>query len=205
MFLLNLLLGYGLSEIWGVLNALQIVAFHIYIEVMIPTNVSVFFEFIMDMADFNIISKEEIYQIWPSLEEKGFLDFSETTFYEQFGPYLIYFSILIVAIGFVAIIAMLAPVSHRAMRIYLFCHRMIFWQGTLRQFFESYIEVMYFTLSSVVLIGKETDLWLSQGLNSLVLVVYLIIPYKLQKYFRRLIEERDLGLKINKDKFRDTV
>lgn len=61
IFIVNLLLGYGLAQIWGILNALQIVAFMIYIDVMVPSNVEVFFQFIMDMADFNFISKEEIY------------------------------------------------------------------------------------------------------------------------------------------------
>ena len=66
----NLLLRSTISQIWGMINALQIIAYMTYLNVYFPANVEIFFGFIINLSEFDIFPTADILHfIFPFLEE----------------------------------------------------------------------------------------------------------------------------------------
>jgi hypothetical protein len=59
-FAANLILSGSLSLLWGMINALQIIAHLPLLMVMMPANASNFYTFIINIANFNIVPTEKI-------------------------------------------------------------------------------------------------------------------------------------------------
>jgi hypothetical protein len=61
-FIVNVLLGFGMSNIYEMLNSLQLMATIDYMNVLTPANVSSFYGFIIKMAEFDILPMDDIYE-----------------------------------------------------------------------------------------------------------------------------------------------
>ena len=60
-FVVNAALGFGMSNVYDMLNSLQLMATVEYMNVFTPANVSSYYKFIIKMAEFDILPLDDIF------------------------------------------------------------------------------------------------------------------------------------------------
>lgn len=58
----SLLLQGSLSMLWGMINACQIIAHLPYFNLMMPANAALFFNFVIELSEFDIIETDFIFE-----------------------------------------------------------------------------------------------------------------------------------------------
>ena len=52
----------GLAEVWGAVNAMQLLSYVIYMNLMVPANARVFLEFLIELSEFEYFDLSAVYK-----------------------------------------------------------------------------------------------------------------------------------------------
>jgi len=61
-FIANLMMSGSLSLLWGMINALQIISHLPYFNVYMPANAQIFYTFMNNISNFDVIPTDSIFQ-----------------------------------------------------------------------------------------------------------------------------------------------
>lgn len=210
MAVFNIFLSASLSMLWGMINALQIVAHLPMFNVSMPANCAEFFQLFLDCASFNIIKIDKVYE-WlrlvptqTNVENQRLLNstsanstnstgFTESAppdegVYKTLGPIfltLIGILLLVCVLVLLKVMSKLGPFKQAANKIFNWIYYFIFWNTPLRYIMESYINLTLTTLTFIA----TTDYWsdnfkITETLFSFVVMfVCVVAPAVISLYF----------------------
>ena len=193
-FVVNLVMSGSMSQIWGMVESLQVVSHLHLFDVKTPGNVQSFMVFFNEITDFEVLPAEEwtdsmLYapeSVPPSLnfQQAGhdsslFLPNLGSMFYIMLayvGLYVFYF----------LVVWPLAKCSPKIERFSAKLKDFLLWNGTMRFFIESYMNITLFTLLNI----KEYTwndafslITISDVLAIVSLVITILLPAALLVFF----------------------
>lgn len=204
----NLFLSGSLSLLWGMINALQIIANIPLLQVMMPANAKSFYTFIINIANFKIIDTDMITGYFvtktdssnntdSSISNSNFESqgINSANIVENLGPI---FLVMLVGV-LLAVVLVLLYVFRKSKFVQLIydeIYHMLFWNSSLRFVLEGYLNLM---MSSLIQIqaGLSWDNFgniVTSAYTIFIVVLSNITPasvsFYLNKNFAKFIDEK---------------
>ena len=222
----------SLSEVWSSINSIQMLAYIYHMNLFLPVNAERYFRFLLEIADFQIVNTEEIYDKMFSAakeldhnqaiiedasdsrlqahddsptDEQPKRKVDSATFVERVAPILLQALICLIILIGLAILASLALIDSRIRQSWRKARNTVFWNGTLRTYIEGYLPATFELFSQL----KAGFNWSSPVFYALdiyqvvQLVLTLVLPLTIFIYLRKHTHEFRKGQ--FKRRFGDTV
>jgi len=209
-FVLNWLLSFSLSLLWGMINSLQIVVHFPLTSLVYPANAKLFYSFFITISTFDMLPTKTINAfIFTFSEEEAIsenfeeYDYEKRNFIHNLGTLYYLFPLIGSVLVVLILLRLLGACGlQRPQQWYLQLRDSLFWNFLLQTTVESYLEMdlsSTINLTSLVWSSNSGD-WLAAVTAILTAVVLNLLPFVLFAYlyynFARLPEDEKFKKRI---------
>lgn len=147
-FIMNLVLSTSLSQLWSLVNTQQIIVFLPLFRVTLPANAKVFFGFVMQLAAFNLLPTDLIYDnLFSGMQEAETGAINENFEANGFGSHFFLYNmgtlmVVILSMPFLGCVSYMLKIfrsKHKRIETaYVKLSNYLFWSHSITVVFESY-------------------------------------------------------------------